>query len=317
MMRCLVSLVLLVPLCAGALAAVTVPAQAAKPGVMRVAVVAPKGVAAKVRVAKGKQRVVVVKRSAGGSKVVKRKVAPGVYRVFAKPVASRGVVYVPRISSAKVKVRSGKTSKVKVVYRVAPAPTKPVAPGPIGSEYMGGIYVGTTQDDSGKKYALVASPRSMQFAPYAFDRYLHWDRYVFTSRGSYRHAPVKSDWDGLRNTQSASDADYQIFRYVEAMSEPNDGGSPWYVPAKNELNVLWGTLGESGLAFDYAKNGVTRGVWWLWSSTEYTNEDGDADLVWYQHVRGVDGGSQYDVFKDECDGGECGDGVRPVHRIAL
>ena len=333
----------------------------------------------------------------------------GSWKVTAKPVQAGGRFYVPQVKKSKVKVRGGKTTNLKVVYKAAntarnlsvsnvatnsisvrfvkpkkltpvairyaagtrpPAsvksgvgvavgktatsatltgltpggtysvalftkigkkwvgpltltasttasltnPTYPGAPPTqAGAAYAGGIYVGTTQDENGKQYALVASPRSMQFAPSALSPYLYWDRDNYnSSTGTYRAAPKKSEWDGLANTQSgaAVDGGYMIFNHVINMTAPNDGGSAWYVPAKNELNLLWQSLGEAGLAFDYVKDGSTYVVWWLWSSTERTS---GAD-AWYQIVRGTYGGNQNGGLKDSSNNYY---GVRPVRRVAL
>ena len=200
-----------------------------------------------------------------------------------------------------------------VIALIDTTPASVVPPMQVGAAYAGGIYAGTTQDEYGKQYALVASPRSMQFAPSALSPYLYWDRDNYnSSTGTYRAAPKKSEWDGLANTQSgaAVDGGYMIFNHVINMTAPNDGGSAWYVPAKNELNLLWQSLGEAGLAFDYVKDGSTYVVWWLWSSTERTS---GAD-AWYQIVRGTYGGNQNDGLKDSSNNYY---GVRPVRRVAL
>lgn len=92
---------------------------AAKSGKLKVTVQAPKGVPATVVVSKGKSKVTAAKKASGKRKVVTKKAASGTWRIKANPVQHKGKFYVATLKKSQVKVRGGKTTKVKVVYKRA------------------------------------------------------------------------------------------------------------------------------------------------------------------------------------------------------
>lgn len=94
----------------------------------------------------------------------------------------------------------------------------------VGAAFMGGFYVGimdtiATSPKSGDqsqrriRYALIVSPRSMQF-----------DGEVISYFGS-------SEWDGERASRNNSIA--------SVLPLPSDGGSRWYIPALKELVLIY------------------------------------------------------------------------------
>jgi len=145
----------------------------------------------------------------------------------------------------------------------------------IGQAFAGGFLVGVidtvagtidTQDDyqTGERYALIVAPKSLED-----DSAPAWDSQARTGEaGSFTR------WDGLSSTDSIlakNDTSYEAFEHIRSIRSsnpvPSDGGSDWYLPAMDELELIYrnlkpvtgdNTTGTSTLTFpgsqDYGVN---------------------------------------------------------------
>lgn len=109
----------------------------------------------------------------------------------------------------------------------------------IGDSAYGGFYAGIIDtNQSGAilaedeyqtplRYALIVSPKSLEDDPY------QWR----TSNATVTAAATR--WNGLAAQNALASATYPAFNYCEGLSFPDDGGSKWYLPALDELELCY------------------------------------------------------------------------------
>ena len=110
----------------------------------------------------------------------------------------------------------------------------------IGEAFAGGFFAGiidTTrpgsiiaadQYQSGLRYALVISPGSLESSST-----MQW------RTSSTTVAQAQTRWNGLAAQQALASTTFPAFNYCAGLSHPADGGSPWYLPALDELELLY------------------------------------------------------------------------------
>ena len=216
----------------------------------------------------------------------------------------------------------------------------------IGDAAWGGYYAGiidTTRPGSigggdpsqaGLRYLLIVSPKSIE--------YTTGKRWKTSDDAG--PAATKTLWDGLAATEAmfAAGSAYEAATYCRELAFPQDGGSRWYLPARDELELLYRNLkpttephynasganvasdptgvaytpgssdnpSQSGLAaFQQGGAQALEGVSspYYWSSSEHS-----ALYAWFQFVGGSYAGKQDTLNKTNTNLR-----VRPVRRFVL
>jgi len=120
----------------------------------------------------------------------------------------------------------------------------------IGQAFAGGFLAGVidtvagtidSQDDyqTGERYALVVAPKSLETQPGP-----EWDAQDRAGEsGSFTR------WDGLSSTENIlakNDTNYVAFEHIRSIRTsdpvPSDGGSDWYLPAMDEIELIYRNL---------------------------------------------------------------------------
>lgn len=114
----------------------------------------------------------------------------------------------------------------------------------IGDFIYGGYFAGwmdTTKgniiaaDNSqvGKRYMLIVAPKSLEQASLQYK-----------TTGDVSPAATRTMWNGLTATQAmaADPATYPAADYCNGLTFPADGGSKWYLPAMDELELVYRNL---------------------------------------------------------------------------
>lgn len=123
----------------------------------------------------------------------------------------------------------------------------------IGDNVYGGYYAGlidTTragsiqandQSQTGAKYLLIVSPKSLEAVTYGYDG----KRWKTTNDAG--PTGVQTRWNGLAATVAMKNAGsaYEAASYAHDLSFPSDGGSRWYLPALDELELVYRNLKPS------------------------------------------------------------------------
>jgi hypothetical protein len=147
----------------------------------------------------------------------------------------------------------------------------------IGTPFHGGFYAGMMTQD-GKFYALIVAPKSDG------ETRAKW-------KTTYTGTPgASSTFDGRFNSGVMNDADHPAAQFCRALTI--DGHDDWYLPSKDELEILYRNLAPSKTSTPFFRIGGAQAFEprWYWSSTEF-----DPGYAWLQ---GFGDGTQGDDGKD-------------------
>lgn len=158
----------------------------------------------------------------------------------------------------------GVTASAKWRRGVAPEPALPTIP---GEPFGGGFYAGDIQYPNGQWYKLIIA----DVASKVTGENSRW-KVVNT------FTPATGDQvDGMANTQAMIAEDIDLHPAAKHIINHRGGGfADWYMPAKDELNVIYTNLGPNrpNSPPHYKLGGsqfLTSG--WFWSSTQYSAEN--------------------------------------------
>lgn len=122
-------------------------------------------------------------------------------------------------------------------------PLAPDVPYEIGDAAFGGFVAGlidTTRPGSiiaadasqvGQRYVLIVSPKTLETAS---------RQYKTTNTAG--PAATRTRWNGLGATQAMNSAEYPAAQYCLGLTRPADKASAWYLPAMDELELIYRNL---------------------------------------------------------------------------
>jgi len=178
------------------------------------------------------------------------------------------------------------------------------APVAIGASFGGGYFAGQYVD-GGVTYNLIVAPKATgQYNPSGTNP--DQIQYKTSASSDAPSATFQNEVYGAGATTAGNDASHPMFQWAKGLTIATL--SDWYIPAKNELNILYYNLGPSFTtatafqaggteAFATASNGY-------WSSTEYSS---DSTKAWGQNF--INGGQGFSVKT-------YADNARVVRRVA-
>ena len=160
-------------------------------------------------------------------------------------------------------------------------------PTAIGDPLWGGYYVGvidTTRVGSidgadpyqtGLRYMLIVSPKSIEYTTG-----LRWK-----TADTAGPAATATMWNGLAATEAMyqAGAAYEAATYCRNLSFPSDGGSRWYLPAKNELELLYRNMKPTTAAhFDASGANIASDPTGVAYTPGATTNPAQSSVTWFQ-----------------------------------
>lgn len=111
----------------------------------------------------------------------------------------------------------------------------------VGDAFMGGYYAGTIDttrnniiaaDSSqvGLKYALIVAPKSLETLK------------LYKTVATAAPTAALTRWNGLAASAAMNSTTYPAADYCNTLSYPSDGASAWYLPAMDELELVYRNL---------------------------------------------------------------------------
>lgn len=122
-------------------------------------------------------------------------------------------------------------------------------PQTLGAAFGGGYYIGNI-NDGGQTYALILAPKSS-----GQNNSLQWKNKKTTTTGT------TSTTDGLSNSNAMNNANHPAAQFCRGLSV--GGYTDWYLPAKDELNVVY-----TNRSVISGADSIDTDTTYYWSSTE-------------------------------------------------
>jgi hypothetical protein len=113
-------------------------------------------------------------------------------------------------------------------------------PTQIGQPWGGGYYGGKITEESGTQYYLIVSPKSTEMSSSLFSSWSGTGDYGLSSANSAYHGKSNTD---ILNALNSGGSPFLTADFVRSLY--TGGYSDWYIPAKNELEVLYYNLKPS------------------------------------------------------------------------
>ena len=218
----------------------------------------------------------------------------------------------------------------------------------VGDPFMGGFFAGVIDTTVGNIITADASQGGVRYALVVASIDLEQESLQFKTTYDLAPPAARTRWDGLAATAAMAEhgSFYPAAHYCDGLDCPDDGGSPWYLPALDELELVYRGLkptgdenypytstssafpgtqasgfnpssdpagvpytDESPAQTQVAAFGAAGAQWlsgWYWCATEFS-----ATSAWYQDASGGPAGDQVSGTKSNSSR------VRPVRRLAL
>jgi hypothetical protein len=185
----------------------------------------------------------------------------------------------------------------------------------IGDNVYGGYYAGlidTTRAGSiisgdasttGLRYMLIMAPKSLELAPGT----------LWKTTADAGPTGVRTRWDGLSASEAmaAAGAVYQAATYCHGLTYPGDGYSRWYLPAMDELELLYRNLKPTTDANYVTATASTAGDYPYNGASYSHGYDPASDPSGAVHTSGAPAQSGLALFQTA--GAQCLDGVTSVY----
>ena len=112
----------------------------------------------------------------------------------------------------------------------------------IGDPFMGGFFAGIIDTTKGNIIPADASQTGLRYALIVAPKSLENTSLQYKTAGSAAPTAARTRWDGLSATIAMNSATYPAAQWCYGRSYPADDASPWYLPAMDELELIYRNL---------------------------------------------------------------------------
>lgn len=113
----------------------------------------------------------------------------------------------------------------------------------IGDSWLGGYYAGIINTTKGNIIAADAFQTGQRFAVIVAPKSLEASSKQYKNALSSAPAQAQTRWNGLDATAAMNSSTYPAAFYCAGLTKPSgDDASAWYLPAIDELELLWRNL---------------------------------------------------------------------------
>lgn len=112
----------------------------------------------------------------------------------------------------------------------------------IGDAFMGGYYAGIIDTTKGNIIAADASQAGLRYALIVAPSSLESASLQYKNANTAAPAAAQTRWDGLGASAAMATASYPAANYCYGLTPPADAASRWYLPAMDELELIFRSL---------------------------------------------------------------------------